>query len=80
MDEAKRVNMRDLTFYSAAQEILDFTTDLYKNSDENYFIRRLYGEKNMKYVCQAMASRMDLKCFCKKKVWKNNYGRINEQR
>ncbi len=79
LDDAKRVNMQDLRYYSAAQEVLDFTKDLCKNAEKNSFIKRLYGNK-VKYVCKAMSGRMDIKCLFNNKVWKNNYGRVNVQK
>ena len=42
--------------------MLEFTKNMYLEADDSYFIKNLYDEEWMKYICQAMACRMDIGC------------------
>ena len=62
LDDLDRTSMQDKRYYSEAEEILKFTRELYLKEDKNYFIRRLYEEEDIKGICTAIASRMDINC------------------
>lgn len=62
LDDAKRTGIADHTYYKVAQDVLEFTKNMYLEADDSYFIKNLYDEEWMKYICQAMACRMDIGC------------------
>lgn len=67
MDDACRTSIGDDTYYSKANEILNFTKELYSGADEkkDYFVTKLYGADHpdtIKCICEATSCRMDIRC------------------
>lgn len=79
MDDITRVKMEDTVYYEEAQKILDFTRNLTKESDESYFIRRLYNDDVLKYIYKSIAGRMDISCLMQGNIWRNSHGTVQKQ-